>query len=91
MEERDWMKEGEGISQSIYMYNPWTQTTVWWWTEERGGWEQGSKGEGNRDIKKKREQLKYILWKCKTVEPISYWVEEEYALGEAACDIKTWA
>lgn len=36
------MNEGEGISQRTYMHD--TQTTVWWWTEERGcgGWVEGS-------------------------------------------------
>ena len=25
----DWMKEGEGINKKTYMYNPWTQASVW--------------------------------------------------------------
>ena len=30
------MKEGEGISQRIYMHDPQTQRTVWGWPEGRG-------------------------------------------------------
>ena len=29
VEAENWMKEGDGISQRIYMHNPWTQTIVW--------------------------------------------------------------
>ena len=32
------LKEGEGISQRIYIKDPWTWTIVWGWTVEvRGG------------------------------------------------------
>ena len=34
---RDWMKEGEGISQRTYMHDPWTWTTVWGLTVGLGG------------------------------------------------------
>ena len=34
---RDWMKEGEGISQRTYMHGPWTWTTVWGSPEGTGG------------------------------------------------------
>ena len=40
------LKDGEGISQRTYMNNPWIQTTVWLWPEERGSgaWKEGAKG-----------------------------------------------
>ena len=40
-----WIKEGEGISQRIYMKDPWTWTTVWALTVEVVG---GLGGGGQR-------------------------------------------
>ena len=42
------MKEGEGISQRTYLYNPWTQTMAWYWPEgsgEEAGWRWAREGE----------------------------------------------
>ena len=46
------MKEGEGISQRTYMYDPYTQTTAWWWPEGKGskGWVVVGKGEREMGI-----------------------------------------
>ena len=45
------MKEGEGMSQRMFMCSPQTQTAVWWWPEEEGtGAGGGGQGRGNGDI-----------------------------------------
>ena len=41
----DWLKEGEGISQRIYMHDMWAWTMVWGWHEEVGVLNGGGKGE----------------------------------------------
>ena len=51
---REWIPDErrKGISQSTYMHDPWTQTTVWWGPEGRGdgGWVEVGKGAENGDV-----------------------------------------
>ena len=41
------MKDGEGINQTTFMHNPWTQTTIWGlaWGGERVGLDGGEERE----------------------------------------------
>ena len=43
------MKKGKGISQRIYIYDPWTQTTVWGWPQQVGRASGGGQRGRNRD------------------------------------------
>ena len=76
------MEEGEGISRWTCMYNPWTQTIVWWWPEGRGsrGWEEGGKVEGNEDNYNsvKNREKKYHFRRHAMVFP--YPISEAYSL-----------
>ena len=64
------MKEGEGISQRIYVSDPQTQTTVWWWPGKEGeGMGGGGSREKNEDIgtsvnnrNKVKNSVFFFLW-----------------------------
>ena len=53
MGEVDWMKDGKGINQRVFMYDPWTWTIVWGLAE--GGVRVGLCGGEQRE--KKQGQL----------------------------------
>lgn len=61
---RHLMKESEGITQKTDMYKPQTQSTVWWWPEERWEW---WKCEGRHKVEKwdicngENNKLKYKI------------------------------